>query len=86
MNVSAVSGTTQLDAGAMLDQDYGDVEALMKRAHATPEQVRVMLARGTATNPRRRYVVRASGALAAVGAWDCPGTQLALSRRNNLSR
>lgn len=71
-SVTATAGSMQIEAGALQEQDYADVELLMTRAHASVAQVRSVLSQGTATLPRRRFIVRANGEACAVAAWDYP--------------
>lgn len=71
-NVVATAGSLQFEAGPLQEQDYADVETLLTSAHASVAQVRSVLSQGTATLPRRRFIVRANGKACAVAAWDSP--------------
>lgn len=71
-SVTAIAGSMKIEACPPQEQDYADVAALMTCAHASVAQVRSVLSQGTATLPRRRFLVRADGKACAVGAWDSP--------------
>ncbi|GGJ54458.1 hypothetical protein [Sphingopyxis bauzanensis] len=71
-SITAVAGSMQIEVCSVQEHDYADVDALMTRAHASVAQVRSVLSQGTATLPRRRFLVRANDNACAVGAWDSP--------------
>lgn len=54
------------------DGDHEDAQSFLRQRNMTVSETRALLASGTATLPRRRYLVRVNDEVAAVAAWDAP--------------
>lgn len=63
---------SEVRAHQLLDSDYDEAESFLRGRHLNPPDSRAVLASGTGTHPRRRYIVRVEGKIAAVAAWDAP--------------
>lgn len=74
--IIATAGSSRIVAGIIGEADHDDAEALLRRAHATTSQIRAILSSGTATLPRRRFLIRVDGQIRAVGSWDAPNRSI----------